>query len=656
MRCRFIRSLVFSALFILPSPGAVRAQGGQGAYTWESLPDPVNVPSMPLLSLVAVNFDPGVSAQAFAQVHGLTIDRQFVGDPHTWVFNAGSVARATQLLPQLQQATGVRFAYQDRIAGYTLGSFTPNDTIFNNPAAPNNFGGQWHLGNNISGANVNVAPAWTRNVTGAGVVIGIVDSGVEGGHEDIAPNFSAANSFNFITGSPTITLNNGTGPSADRHGHAAAGVAAARGGNGIGVTGAAPFATVSTQRVFNGDNSAGTDTMFANATTFNSSGANTNIKIKNHSYGFSGNYQSDTAQVNALITSYNAGTMHTVAAGNNRGFTGEDANRQMFQNSYAAITVAALGRNGVFADYSSYGANVFVTAPSSSSGQLGITTTDRTGSGNGYNGSGDYTSPVDPNHNYTAGFGGTSSAAPLVAGVLALGKEVNPNMETRLAKHILARTSTIVNAGDATATSDGGWRTNAAGFTFNQNYGFGLINADAFTLMAAVMEVTPRVNILSGTQNVAAAIPDNNATGITRTFVNNTSGLIEEVIVNMNITHGARGQLEIYITSPSGYTSRLTRAFSTAGGSNINWNYLTNAFWGEDAQGTWSVNVRDLSGGTTGTWNSFSLTIHTGTIVAIPEPATIAFLGRGLGGAGFAWLRRRPRQAEEQIRADLTSE
>ena len=61
---------------------------------------------------------------------------------------------------------------------------------------------------------------------------------------------------------------------------------------------------------------------------------------------------------------------------------------------------------------------------------------------------------------------------------MALGKQANPNMDVRLAKHILARTSTIVNASDSSQTSDGGWRTNAAGIHFNQNYGFGLINAD----------------------------------------------------------------------------------------------------------------------------------------------------------------------------------
>jgi subtilisin family serine protease len=599
------------------------------------------------LPQVAVTFNPGIDVGLFAQANGLTINRVFAGDPYTYVFNAPTVARAAEVVQQITGAPGVRHAYQDRISPYRQ-FFTPNDPFFNNPSPPNNFGGQWHLGNNISGSNVNVVPAWNRNVTGAGVVIGIVDSGMEGTHEDIAPNYSAANSFDFINNSSTITLLSG-----DRHGQAVGGVAAARGGNGIGVTGAAPFATVSTLRVFNGDTSPGSDTAFADATTFNSSGSNTTIKIKNHSYGISSPYVGNGTQVNAVQTSAAAGTIHVVAAGNDRGTTGEDSNRKDFQNTPEVITVAALGRNGIFSSYSCFGANVFITAPSSSSGQLSITTTDRTGT-LGYNTSGN---PGDySNLNYTAGFGGTSSASPLAAGVLALAKQVNPNMDVRLAKHLLVRTSTIVDAGDSTPTSDGGWRTNAAGFTFNQNYGFGLINADALTLAAGQFFVTPLVTNNSGNQTVNAAIPDNSAVGVTRTVTNNVSGFMEEVEVTMSITHAARGQIEIYITSPSGYTSRLTRSFSSSVAMPSSWIYISNAFWGEQAQGVWSVNVRDVASGTTGTWNSFSVNWRMGTIVAIPEPTTIALFGLGLGAAGYGWWRRRSFRNEEEAVSEILGE
>ena len=78
--------------------------------------------------------------------------------------------------------------------------------------------------------------------TGKGITIAINDSGLELTHEDLAPNIVAGKSFNFITladdpspAIPQLTLDHGTG---------VAGVAAARGWNGKGSRGIAPFASL----------------------------------------------------------------------------------------------------------------------------------------------------------------------------------------------------------------------------------------------------------------------------------------------------------------------------------------------------------------------------------------------------------------------------
>ena len=571
-----------------------------------------------LYNQIMVSLDSATNAQQFAQTHGLTVAYQFNGVANTWLFNTTSVASATTLTTGLQGAAGVNWAFQNQASMNQMDAFTPNDPLFNNPAPPDNFGGQWHLGNNLNTLpNVNVAGAWNNDITGAGVMIGIVDSGIEPGHEDIATNFSAANTFDFVNNTALQNLVVG-----DNHGMSVAGVAAARGGNGIGVTGAAPFAGVSSQKVFQG-NGAATSAGFVNATLFNSTGATPSIDVKNHSYGISVPYISTPAEVAALATSASAGTIHTGSAGNGRGTIGQDANKRHFNTSVNQIAVAALGSDGLFASYSNFGANVFVTASSSTSGGFGITTTDRTGA-LGYNSGagGDYL-----NANYTAGFGGTSSAAPLVAGVMALGKQVRPDMDIRLAKHALANTSVIVNAGDATTTSDGGWRTNSGGNTFNQNYGFGLVDASAFVNFVAANNVTPLVVASSGTINVAAAIPDNNLTGISRTAFNGTAGFMEEALVTINATHTYRGDLEGILTSPSGYTSRLFFREFGDGGDNLNWTYTTNAFWGEQALGTWSLQMRDVFAGDIGTWNSFAIDWRMGSYAAIPEPATASLFG-----------------------------
>lgn len=588
------------------------------------------------LNEIIVQLQAGQSLQSFAQDHRLALSYQFRSDTQTAVLRPLDGSSVTPWLSSLTQDSRVAYLSQNYQTAYVQQSFTPNDPLFGNTGGYT----QWHI--NPTGArphiNISAAGGWKSNTPGAGVIIGIVDAGIEPGHVDIAANFNSAHTFDFVTNSATQTMNNG-----DTHGMSVAGVAAARGGNSIGVTGVAPFAQVASMKVFGSVTAS--DAGFRDAVLYHSSGSDTSVKIKNHSYGIPTPFEDDSIHNGGLITSALAGTVHVMAAGNDRGSSGQDANKKMAQANPLVITVAALNHTGTFSNYSNFGANIFVTAPSnrtdgSAAPGTGISTTDRTGSlGYNSNGTNNYA-----DLNFTNTFGGTSSASPVVAGVMALGKQANPAMDVRLARHILARTSTVVDAGDVTTTSDGGWKTNAAGFRFNQNYGFGLINADAFVNMVSQYFVTPQTVVNSGTQAVATAIPDNNATGLTRTFTNTTPGLLEEIVVTLNISHTTRGNLSAYLTNPSGtYTSRLFVNSGTDTGDNIVWDFTTNAFWGESAVGTWSLNVRDTAATTTGTWNSFAISFRMGGIVAVPEPATIATVAiAALGGITF-WKYRRQR-------------
>lgn len=121
--------------------------------------------------------------------------------------------------------------------------------------------------------------------------------------------------------------------------------------------------------------------------------------------------------------------------------------------SYAnSIAVGAATNFDIQSTYSQYGAELDFVAPSNG-GTLGITTTDITGSG-GYSST-----------NYTDGFGGTSSATPLAAGIAALMLSCNPELtatEVRSAMH---------NTADKIGTDSydsSGW---------NKYYGYGRVNA-----------------------------------------------------------------------------------------------------------------------------------------------------------------------------------
>jgi subtilisin-like proprotein convertase family protein len=574
---------------------------------------------------------PGTDAAAFAAQYGLTESYGLRSDPDAYVFSASSSGLLPAALASAQADSRVRSAFENARTENTRCDFVPDDPYFKPFSV---WPGQWHLSNSYTaGLDANVLGAW-QQYTGQGVTIGIVDDGLETAHPDLAPNYDAADSWNFgnNTGDPNpVTAD-------DRHGIAVAGVAAARGGNGIGVCGAAPYAGLAGLRI---DYPTQTTAMFVDATLYHSSGSNTSIKVENHSYGVTTPYALSSAERAALATSTAAGTIHCFAAGNDRGTIAEDANKKDLQASPDSITVAAVGSTGKFASYSCFGANIFVTAPSTTNGGLGIITTDRTGTP-GYNGF------VD--NNYTGSFGGTSSTTPLVCGVLALAKEAQPSLDTRFAKHLLVQTSRIVDSGDKTVTGGGdgvtsgsAWVTNAAGHAFNENYGFGLIDATALTQQAVLFSgVTPLHTFDSGILSVAAAIPDNDTAGITRSLQIAETTPLEEVLVSLNIKHTFRGNLEAYLTSPGGTTNRLMIRNSSDSSDNINWQFTSNAFWGEDPFGTWSLKIDDVAGGDTGTWNNWSLQLRMGELIPVPEPTTGAMLLIGvIAAVGIAVRRRR---------------
>jgi subtilisin family serine protease len=102
---------------------------------------------------------------------------------------------------------------------------------------------QWDM------AQMNVADA-NRRATGRGVTVGIIDTGVDASHPDLAPNFDAARSRNFTMDIPAIdgpcevpTCVDPADVDEGGHGSHVAGIVAAA-SNGIGTSGVAPEATI----------------------------------------------------------------------------------------------------------------------------------------------------------------------------------------------------------------------------------------------------------------------------------------------------------------------------------------------------------------------------------------------------------------------------
>ncbi len=471
----------------------------------------------------------------------------------------------------------------------------PDDTLFAD---------QWHLLNTgqnggMPGADSNVVPAWDF-VLGTDVVLGIVDDSIQYDHPDLAAQYRADLSWDYGQGDNDpypVWID-------DNHGTAVAGVAGAVGNNGLGVSGSAPGVGLAGIRL---DFSMGfTDATEADALTHE----NQTIDLYNNSWGSVFYYYPmgplTTAALEDAVTNGRGGlgNVYVFAAGNSRMSDG-DANFAAEQNSRYTIAVAALDHYGQYSYYSNPGAALLVSAYSNSV-YSGITTTDRTGE-DGYNstgaGDGDPLADID----YTSQFGGTSSASPLVSGIVALILEANPNLTYRDVQSILVNTAKITDPANAD------WTTNAAGHDINHNYGFGAVDAGAAVNAALTWQnLSEEVSTESGLIPVGVEIPDMGTVGmVSSATLDDSVTDIEWIEVTVDIEHEFSGDLQVILTSPDGTESVL------ASGSDQwwmfrpdglrNWTFTSARHWGESSEGEWTLQVRDVDPIGVGTWNSWSI-------------------------------------------------
>jgi hypothetical protein len=146
---------------------------------------------------------------------------------------------------------------------------------------------------------------------------------------------------------------------------------------------------------------------------------------------------------------------------------------------------------------------------------------------------------------------------------------------------------------------------NASGQWFSNWYGFGSVDAAAAVTMAknytsylpAVQTATKSL-IYTSTNTV----PRPSVTGSTMTFsMSPTFTVVEQVVLKLNITASpALTCNQIELTSPSGTKSIILNAANglNSGGyyqtSLSNVNFLSNAFYGETASGSWVLRFLDL--------------------------------------------------------------
>jgi subtilisin-like proprotein convertase family protein len=229
-----------------------------------------------------------------------------------------------------------------------------------------------------------------------------------------------------------------------------------------------------------------------------------------------------------------------------------------------------------------------------------LTTTDALGD-DGYNSSGAYCEL--PDSDYTQSFRGTSGAAPIVSGVVALMLQANPSLGWRDVKEILLRSARKVEP------QDPDWHTNSAGIAHNYRFGAGLVSAaGAITLATNWLNLRPLCVVSLLQTNLGVPVPDNTPVGIERLFaVTNAGFRVETIALTVTLPHNRYGDLAITLTSPAGTVSRLAEPHTSYGTGYGGWTFTSVRHWGEQAQGQWKVNIADRTAGFTGTLQDLRL-------------------------------------------------
>ncbi len=506
------------------------------------------------------------------------------------------------------------------------------------------YGDQWHLKNTAqftgarSGEDINVESVWSGvvgssgSVKGRGVLVVVVDDGLQLAHEDLAANIALNKSWDYAEGdgNPTSTLL--------YHGTNVAGLIAARDLNGVGVRGVAPRASLAGYNLL-WDENISTSNIY-NALTRNQ----VEVDVSNNSWGMAidklgeaepptDSFWHDGIEAGIANGRDGKGIVYVWSAGNG-GSHGEDNSNYDYQaNNRHVISVCAVDGKGRQASYSEPGANIWLCAPggdfvfvSGGSTKLGPPTTDLMGSA-GANPNppdglvGDYT-----DQSYTRDFVGTSASAPIVSGVVALMLEANPNLGWRDVRLILAETARKNDPnglGWSVTTPTGSEPT----YNINHKYGFGVVDAEAAVAKARSWNNVGDQLFIEKTLSLSVAIPDNDINGVQQSItidaVADGELIIEYVEVDFSSNHQYSGDLEIILTAPSGTQSVLAEThsclssvtslprFGTCLYGYTPWTFASGRHLGESATGSWTLQVADKGNlGANGQLLSWTLRIY----------------------------------------------
>uniref|UniRef100_A0A665V2Z4 Furin (paired basic amino acid cleaving enzyme) b n=1 Tax=Echeneis naucrates TaxID=173247 RepID=A0A665V2Z4_ECHNA len=442
--------------------------------------------------------------------------------------------------------------------------------VFEDPTDPD-YPKQWYL----VGDDLNTKVAWAQGYTGRGVVVTILDDGIEKDHPDLISNYDPEASYDVNDGDtdpqPRYTQRN-----ENRHGTRCAGEVAAAANNGVCGVGVAYNAKIGGVRMLDGEV---TDMVEAHSLSLNPQ----HIHIYSASWGPEDDGKSLDGPAKLAKEAFlqgitkgrsGLGSIFVWASGNG-GREQDSCNCDGYTNSIYTLSISSTTQSGNVPWYSEPCSSTLASTFSSGNpGEKQIVTTDL-------------------RQKCTDSHTGTSASAPLAAGIIALALEANMNLTWRDMQHLVVRTSRPghLSAGD--------WKTNGVGRRVSHSYGYGLLDAGTMVALAQnwttvgpqhqcvhTMLGEPRLHLLF--YHVVYKSID--ACWGRPEYVNS----LEHVQARLTLTHNQRGKLAIHLISPLGTQSTLLPNDFSSEGFN-DWAFMTTHSWDEDPQGDWTLEIENVA-------------------------------------------------------------
>ncbi len=353
-----------------------------------------------------------------AQAHAQRL-RRFRSDAEHWKLGHGVTTE--QAIARFRGHPRVEYVEPNYLVNLAL---TPDDPFFGNLWGLNNEG----QSGGLAGADIDAVRAWDISTGSPGIVVAVIDTGIDAGHVELAPNVwtntrEIAGNGRDDDGNGYVDdvhgwdfVNHDNNPFDDHsHGTHVSGTIAAVGNNGIGVAGVTWHTSILPLKFLDAFGS-GTD---ADAIAAIDYAAANGARVINASWG---SPEYSNALLESIQRAGNDGVLIVAAAGN---YSLDIDSVPFYPAAFNAdniVAVAASDDRDRLAGFSNYGAqSVDLAAPGD-----GILSTVP---GGGY-----------------AVFSGTSMAAPHVAGTAALTLAVAPGLDVaQLKQRLLDSTDSIAD-------------------------------------------------------------------------------------------------------------------------------------------------------------------------------------------------------------------